>query len=169
MTKIRRCSDDESCRILAIINQVAEAYRGVIPDEGWHEPYMSEAYLETEIAAGVCFWGAEEDGELVGVMGIQPVKDVRLIRHAYTLPSYQGRGIGSRLLKHLRAGGEQPMLIGTWTAADWAIAFYQRHGFRLAPAEQTAELLRTYWSIPESQVATSVVLVEDGASPLRPA
>ncbi len=160
MTSIRQCRVDETGEILAIINQAAEAYRGVIPAEGWHEPYMSAAHLTDEIAAGVDFWGAEDAGELVGVMGIQPVKDVNLIRHAYTLPSHQGRGIGSALLAHLRGRSERPILIGTWAAAVWAIRFYEGHGFALATPDEARRLLKTYWSIPDSQVETSVVLVE---------
>jgi GNAT superfamily N-acetyltransferase len=146
MTSIRHCREEETGTILAIINAAAEAYRGVIPAEGWHEPYMSAEHLADEIAAGVVFWGAEEEGELVGVMGIQPVKDVNLIRHAYTRPGYQGRGIGSRLLEHLRAGSDRPILIGTWAAADWAIRFYQRHGFELAAPAEARALLERYRS-----------------------
>ena len=160
MTVIRRCRAEETGRILAIINQAAEAYRGVIPAEGWHEPYMSADHLAAEIAAGVDFWGFADGDALIGVMGIQPVKDVDLIRHAYTLPDRQGRGIGSALLVHLRGRSERPILIGTWKAATWAIRFYERHGFELASPDEALRLLRTYWSIPESQAATSVVLIE---------
>jgi GNAT superfamily N-acetyltransferase len=162
---IRPCRPDERATILAIVNSAAEAYRGVIPSDCWHEPYMSAKDLEREIEAGVEFWGYEADGELTGVMGIQHVRDVDLIRHAYVLPASQGRGIGSALLAHLRGSSTRPILIGTWTAAEWAIRFYQRHGFELVSPSQKASLLKTYWTISERQIETSVVL----ASPaLRP-
>jgi GNAT superfamily N-acetyltransferase len=158
MTAIRPCRDDDREAILAIVNAAAEAYRGVIPADRWHEPYMPRDELDGEITAGVVFWGYEEDGRLIGVMGLQPVRDVDLIRHAYVLPSGQRRGIGGALLKHLQQMSTRPMLVGTWAAADWAIRFYQRHGFELvAPARKSA-LLKTYWNIPDRQIATSVVL-----------
>jgi len=144
--------------MLAIINDAAEAYRGVIPADRWHEPYMPIAELESEIAAGVVFWGYEQDGALVGLMGIQPVRDVDLIRHAYVRPGGQRRGVGGALIEHLRRQTTRRMLVGTWQAAEWAIAFYRRHGFELvSPARNTA-LLKTYWTVPERQIATSVVL-----------
>jgi GNAT superfamily N-acetyltransferase len=153
---IRPCRADERDAIVAIVNAAAEAYRGVIPADRWHEPYMSRAELDAEIAAGVVFWGHEAGGDLTGVMGIQRVRDVELIRHAYVAPAWQGRGVGGTLLEHLAAG--RPMLVGTWAAAEWAIRFYERHGFvRVAPA-RVPELLRAYWDIPERQVETSVVL-----------
>jgi GNAT superfamily N-acetyltransferase len=155
---IRPCRDDERAAILEIVNAAAEAYRGAIPADRWHEPYMDARELDAEIAAGVAFWGYELDGELVGVMGVQPVRDVDLIRHAYVRPESQGRGVGGELLEQLRAASARPMLVGTWAAAEWAIRFYRRHGFELVPRDRTAELLRTYWTIPEEQVATSVVL-----------
>jgi GNAT superfamily N-acetyltransferase len=158
METIRLCRPDERAAILAIINAAAEAYRGVIPSDCWHEPYMSARDLEREIAAGVAFWGYEADGELIGVMGIQPVRDVDLIRHAYVLPGSQGRGIGSRLLAHLRSLTSRPILIGTWADAEWAIRFYQRHGFELVSPSQKSSLLKTYWTISERQIETSVVL-----------
>jgi GNAT superfamily N-acetyltransferase len=156
--QIRRCRDDEQAAILAIVNAAAEAYRGVIPADRWHEPYMPAEELDEEIAAGVEFWGYEADGELLGVMGIQPVRDVHLIRHAYVAPAAQRRGIGGALLDHLLADMDGRVLVGTWTAAQWAVDFYLRHGFAKLGPEQTAALLREYWSIPERQVATSVVL-----------
>jgi GNAT superfamily N-acetyltransferase len=161
---IRRCRDDEREAILAIVNAAAEAYRGVIPSDRWHEPYMPATELDRELGAGVVFWGYEDDGELVGVMGIQDVGDVDLIRHAYVLPAQQRRGIGAALLGRLTGPGGRRMLVGTWAAAEWAIAFYRRHGFEPVPPERAAELLRTYWSIPERQIETSVVLelVHDG-------
>jgi GNAT superfamily N-acetyltransferase len=164
MTDIRPCRDDEHPAILAIINAAAEAYRGVIPPDRWHEPYMSSSELRSEIAANIAFWGYAADGALVGIMGIQPVRDVVLIRHAYVLPAHQHRGIGSALLTHLRGLDTRRMLIGTWAAAEWAIRFYQRHGFELAPAEQKTLLLQTYWTVPDRQIETSVVLADP---PLR--
>lgn len=158
MSSIRPCHDDERAAILRIINLAAEAYRGVIPADRWHDPYMPARELEEEIAAGVAFWGYEADGELLGVMGVQPVRDVELIRHAYVLPSRQRLGIGASLLEHLTRIGRRRMLVGTWAAAEWAIRFYERHGFELVPADQTAALLRAYWRIPERQIETSVVL-----------
>ena len=158
---IRPCRDDERATVLAIVNEAAEAYRGVIPADRWNEPYMPEAELDREIDAGVAFWGYEDDGELVGVMGVQDVGDLDLIRHAYVLPGSQGRGIGSALLKRLASSAGRPILVGTWAAADWAIRFYERHGFELVPAERAADLLRTYWSIPDRQIETSVVLSRD--------
>jgi len=155
---IRPCRDDEHDEILAIVNAAAEAYRGVIPEDRWHDPYMPMGELDGEIAAGVEFWGYADDGELLGIMGIQPVRDVNLIRHAYVVPESQGRGIGSALLEHLLAVATRPMLVGTWTAAEWAIRFYERHGFEYVGTERTAELLREYWDIPERQIETSVVL-----------
>ena len=155
---IRRTRDDERGAILAIVNAAAEAYRGVIPADRWHEPYMPAAELDGEIAAGVEFWGYD-DGGLEGVMGVQDVGDVDLIRHAYVRPGTQGRGIGGALLEHLlelRKGRE--ILVGTWDSAGWAIRFYERHGFEPVSTEENTRLLRTYWTIPERQIATSVVL-----------
>lgn len=154
---VRPCRDDERGAVLDVVNAAAEAYRGVIPADRWHEPYMGADELDREIAAGVRFWG-EDEGGLVGVMGVQPVRDVTLVRHAYVRPAFQGRGVGGRLLAHLRAATPGTMLVGTWAAADWAVRFYRRHGFRDVSPERTAELLRSYWDIPERQVATSVVL-----------
>jgi GNAT superfamily N-acetyltransferase len=160
MAAIRPCRDDERAAILAIVNAAAEAYRGVIPADRWHEPYMPAEELDAEIAAGVVFWGYEDGGELVGIMGIQPVGDVDLIRHAYVLPDRQGRGIGGELLEHLRGSASRRMLVGTWAAAEWAIRFYRTHGFELLPRDEGAALLRRYWTIPERQIETSVVLSE---------
>src|SRR6266568_2167148 len=158
MSSIRPCADHERPTILAIVNAAAEAYRGAIPDDCWHEPYMPSGEFDSEIAAGVAFWGYEADGALVGVMGIQKVRDVDLIRHAYVLPTHQGRGIGGALLEQLRRSGTRRMLVGTWAAADWAIRFYDRRGFRQVSPEQKARLLKTYWTVPDRQIATSVVL-----------
>ena len=167
MSTIRLCGPDETARILAIIVSAAEAYRGVIPDDCWHDPYMSLDDLEREIAAGVVFWGHDDEGELTGVMGIQQVLDVDLIRHAYVLPASQGRGVGSRLLAHLAQIATRPVLVGTWAAARWAIRFYQRHGFELVPDALKAPLLRTYWTIPERQIETSVVLASPAVGARR--
>jgi GNAT superfamily N-acetyltransferase len=160
MSAIRRCRDDERGTILAIINAAAEAYRGVIPADCWHEPYMPAAELESEIAAGIAFWGFEEKGKLSGVMGVQPVRDVDLIRHAYVLPEYQRCGIGGALIEHLRRISTRRMLVGTWAAAGWAVRFYQRHGFALVPNERKTTLLKTYWRVPDRQIETSVVLAD---------
>jgi len=114
--------------------------------------------LEQEIADGVAFWGYYADGALIGVMGIQPMDDVDLIRHAYVLPGFQGRGVGGELLLHLRRLSERRVLVGTWAAAEWAIRFYRRHGFELVSSETKATLLKAYWTIPDRQIETSVVL-----------
>jgi GNAT superfamily N-acetyltransferase len=158
MRKIRPCSEQDLATMLAIINDAAVAYRGVIPADRWHEPYMPEAQLREEIAASVEFWGLDTEQGLMGVMGVQPVRDVDLIRHAYVRPDQQRSGVGAELIEHLRRRSTRRMLVGTWAAATWAIKFYQRHGFELLPATRAAELLREYWTIPERQIATSVVL-----------
>jgi len=155
---IRRCTDQDSAAIEGIINEGAEAYRGIIPADRWHEPYMSAADLGHEIASGVQFWGWDDGGNLIGVMGVQPVRDVTLIRHAYVRTSQQGRGIGGALLEHLTAQRSGPLLVGTWADASWAIRFYQHHGFRLVTTEEKDRLLSTYWNIPDRQRETSVVL-----------
>jgi GNAT superfamily N-acetyltransferase len=154
----RRCREDERDEILAIINAAAGAYRGVIPADRWHEPYMEPHELENEIAQGVRFWGYVADGALTGVMGVQSVGDVDLIRHAYVRPDSQRRGVGAALLRCLRDAGSRPMLVGTWAAADWAIGFYRRHGFEVVSPGRSSELLRTYWTIPARQIESSVVL-----------
>jgi len=159
MGAIRRCRDDERDAIFAVVNAAAEAYRGVIPADRWHEPYMPMEELDAEIAAGVEFWGFAADGELVGIMGVQPVQDVHLIRHAYVLPGRQRGGVGGALLEHLLDATPGQILVGTWATADWAIGFYRRHGFEQVSPQRKDELLRTYWDIPERQVETSVVLV----------
>jgi GNAT superfamily N-acetyltransferase len=155
---IRFCRGDEYADILCIINAAAEAYRGVIPADRWHEPYMPDEELRRERAAGVVFWGYEDRGRLVGVMGLQDVGDVNLVRHAYVLPNQQRDGIGSKLLAHLLAMSTKPILVGTWAAATWAIRFYERHGFTLVSPQRKTALLKSYWSIPERQIETSVVL-----------
>lgn len=157
---LRACTASDFETIHAIVNEAAVVYRGVIPADRWKEPYMSRTELREEIEAGVAFWGYEVDGELVGVMGIQPRGDVTLIRHAYTRRGRQREGIGGRLLEHFRERAGTPLLVGTWQAATWAIAFYERHGFRQVAREEAAALLRRYWKIPERQVLTSVVLAD---------
>jgi GNAT superfamily N-acetyltransferase len=157
---MRPCIEDDFDAILAVINEAAEAYRGVIPADRWTEPYMPAGHLRDEIATGVRFSGHQADGALVGVMGVQPVKDVTLIRHAYVLPAHQRAGIGAALLHAARADTDRPVLIGTWAAAVWAVAFYEKHGFRLTTRAEKDRLLGTYWSIPARQVETSVVLAD---------
>ena len=157
---IRPCIDSDFDVIASIINDGARAYRGAIPDDCLKEPYMSEPELRHELASGVKFHGYEERGELIGVMGIQNVADVTLIRHAYVRTACQRRGIGAALLAHLRALAGQPILIGSWEAAIWAIRFYEQHDFRLVPEDQKTRLLARYWSISQRQIETSVVLAE---------
>jgi N-acetylglutamate synthase-like GNAT family acetyltransferase len=158
---IRRCTDADVPAMFAIINDAAQAYRGVIPADRWHEPYMPEEELRAEIAAGVVFWGFEQEGRLVGVMGLQDVKDVALIRHAYVATAARRGGIGGRLLRHLMGETGRPVLIGTWAAASWAVRFYEQHGFTVTTPDEKARLLRAYWSIPDRQIETSVVLVDE--------
>jgi GNAT superfamily N-acetyltransferase len=157
---IRRCDQQDFELIWAIINDGAQAYKGIIPADRWKEPYMSREELRRQLDEGVVFWGYEEPGALVAVMGIQKVEDVTLIRHAYVRSTSQKRGIGGRLLSHLRGLTNDPVLIGTWADAAWAIEFYQRHGFRLVGLEEKNRLLKKYWIIPERQIDTSVVLAD---------
>jgi GNAT superfamily N-acetyltransferase len=163
---IRRCRDEDRDAIFDIVNEAAAAYRGIIPADRWHEPYMSREELDGEIAAGVVFWGYERDGRLAGVMGIQRVRDVQLIRHAYVLRAEQGSGVGRKLIEHLAERADAPLLVGTWATATWAIRFYERNGFALVTPQRKDELLRAYWDIPERQVETSVVL--ELTPPARP-
>ena len=156
---IRPCTSADIPVMDAIINEAAEKYRGVIPADCWHQPYMSRRELESEIAAGVRFSGWEDAGALVGIMGVQNVKDATLIRHAYVRAAQQGRGIGGKLLTELSNTVTGPLLIGTWADASWAIRFYQGHGFTLMPTEEKNRLLGLYWTIPDRQRDTSVVLV----------
>jgi GNAT superfamily N-acetyltransferase len=156
-----RCCDDRDFEVLwDIINDGARAYKGIIPADRWTEPYMSREKLRHEIEDGVVFSGYEEAGTLAGVMGIQPVKDVTLIRHAYVRSSSQKRGIGGHLLSYLLGMASGPVLIGTWADAVWAIRFYEKYGFELVGPQEKDRLLKKYWSIPERQIETSVVLVE---------
>jgi N-acetylglutamate synthase-like GNAT family acetyltransferase len=144
--------------MLAIINEAARAYRGVIPVDRWHDPYMSANELQKEIAEGVVFWVAEQERRLLGVMGIQDKEDVALVRHAYVAPTTQRTGVGTRLLRHVEGLVNKPILIGTWAAASWAIEFYRRNGFNLLASSEKDRLLQIYWSIPARQIETSVVL-----------
>lgn len=157
---IRPCHSSDFDAIYAIINDAAQAYKGVIPTDCWKEPYMPEDELRDEIGQGVQFFGYEERGKLVGVMGLQQVGDVTLIRHAYVRNARRNQGVGSRLLAQLRAGTSHPVLVGTWTDADWAVRFYEKRGFQLLSREDKDRLLRTYWSIPERQIEASVVLAD---------
>ena len=154
--------------MLAIVNDAAHAYRGVIPVDRWHEPYMPADELAKEIAGGVVFWVAEQEGRLLGVMGIQDRGDVALVRHAYVAPSTQRAGVGTRLLRHVEGLVDKPILIGTWAAASWAIEFYRRNGFAVVPSGDKDRLLRTYWSIPARQIETSVVLANARWLALQP-
>lgn len=165
MTHIRKPRDEEVETIRTIINAAAEAYRGVIPEDRWHDPYMSADDLKREMDAGVTFMVYETAGDVAGVMGIQHVGDVDLIRHAYVLPDHQRSGIGQVLLQHFREQSLRPMLIGTWADAHWAIRFYQKEGFHIVPKDRAGELLRTYWNIPDRQVETSVVLARPQIDP----
>jgi N-acetylglutamate synthase-like GNAT family acetyltransferase len=158
---IRACLGQDLPAMSEIINDAAQAYCGVIPDDRWHQPYMPLEELQSEIAEGVRFWGYEEEGQLLGVMGLQHVQDVALIRHAYVRTAMQSRGIGGRLLAHLRTLTERPLLVGTWANALWAVRFYEKHGFHIVSYAEKERLLRTYWRIPERQVATSVVLADE--------
>lgn len=160
MVLIRKIQEADLAAALAIVNEAAQAYRGVIPADRWHEPYMPRDELEKEIADGVIFWVAEADGHLLGVMGIQDKGEVALLRHAYVIPAVQRKGVGTRLLRHVEGLTGKPVLIGTWAAASWAIEFYRRNGFTVVPNRDKDSLLRKYWSIPARQVETSVVLAD---------
>ncbi len=155
---IRKCADSDFITIFEIVNDAAQAYKGIIPKDRWHDPYMSSEELRGEIEDGIVFWGMEQDGHLHGVMGIQDKGDVTLIRHAYVRTKSQRLGIGSKLLRNLERITEGPILIGTWATASWAISFYQRHGYILVSEAEKNHLLKKYWSIPDRQVETSIVL-----------
>ena len=162
MDKIRKTTDSDLKVIFEIINDAAQAYKGIIPGDRWHEPYMPLEGLRHEIDDGVVFWGLEEDGKLTGVMGFQDKGDVTLIRHAYVRTQARNIGIGTRLLRHLEDMIDKPILIGTWADATWAISFYKKHGYRLVSEKEKSHLLKKYWSIPERQIETSVVLSRPG-------
>ncbi len=159
--KMRRCSGSDFEVIYSIINDAAKAYKGVIPDDCWKEPYMSKDELQHEIDEGVVFWGYEKDDELVGVMGLQHIQDIALIRHSYVHPLKQNQGIGRKLLFRLQRQTTRPILVGTWADAVWAIRFYKKNGFQLVSPEEKNMLLKKYWSIPERQIECSVVLVDE--------
>ncbi len=160
---IRRCEPSEFEVVWEIINEGASAYKGVIPEDCWHEPYMPVEDLRREMNEGVTFWGFEQDGNIAGVMGLQSVRDVALIRHAYVRTKSQKLGIGAQLLSHLRVLTDAPVLIGTCADASWAIRFYQKHGFRMVAEDAKVRLLGLYWNIPRRQVETSVVLADPKA------
>ena len=167
---IRRCDEGDFDLIWEIVNDGAHAYKGIIPADRWHEPYMSRDELRHEIDARVTFWGCEESGTLAGVMGIQPVQNVTLIRHAYVRTGWQKRGIGAQLLAHLRSLVEGPVLIGTWADAVWAIRFYEKHGYEVVGREEKSRLLKRYWTVPGRQIEASVVLVDrSGGSSMKKA
>jgi len=155
---IRKCTPSDIDDIFEIINNAAVAYKGIIPNDRWHEPYMSVDEIRHEIKAGVVFWGVEQGGRLAGVMGIQDKGEVSLIRHAYILSRFRRQGIGEKLLRYLEGLTEKPILVGTWKAASWAVSFYQKNGYHQVSDEEKDRLLRKYWSIPERQIETSVVL-----------
>jgi len=165
---IQPLSEADQAAIFQVINDAAQAYRGVIPPDCWQEPYMPMEELQEEMAAGVHFWGLVEEGGILGVMGRQDLAGVTLIRHAYVRSQAQRRGLGAKLLAHLRRGVKKPILVGTWAAATWAIRFYEKHGFKLVTPAEKDRLLRTYWTISERQIETSVVLADKRwlASPL---
>lgn len=161
MALIRRSREADSPAILAIINAAAQAYRGVIPADRWHDPYMPPEELEKEIADGIAFWVAEEGGQLLAVMGMQDKGEVALVRHAYVAPAAQRKGLGTSLLRHVQGLTHKPVLIGTWADAAWAIDFYLRNGFTVVPKARKESLLRRYWSVPARQIETSVVLADE--------
>lgn len=163
---IRECIHEDFEVIYAIINDAAIAYKGHIPDDCWHEPYMSKEHLAAEIDDGITFYGYEENGELLGIMGIQDVKDITLFRHAYVRTARRNQGIGGQLLVHLAALAVKPVMIGTWKAATWAISFYEQHGFTLVNERMKNKLLKKYWTISKRQIETSVVLVQAGSKHL---
>jgi N-acetylglutamate synthase-like GNAT family acetyltransferase len=159
--EIRLARGDDRAAMLSIINDAAQAYRGVIPADRWHEPYMPAEELASEIGAGVIFWVAEDEMRVLGVMGMQDKGEVTLVRHAYVAPPLQRKGVGRALLRHVQRLAEKPVLIGTWAAAAWAIDFYRRNGFALVSPQEKERLLRRYWSIPARQIETSVVLADE--------
>jgi len=157
---IRVCIDNDFEAILQIINDASEAYRGIIPVDRWHEPYMPREELRAEVSAGVAFLGYEKDGELAGVMGTQNVQDVTLIRHSYVRTVQRGQGIGGELLDRIMGQATKPVLIGTWADAVWAVRFYGNHGFKVVSTQEKETLLRKYWNVPDRQIETSVVLAD---------
>ena len=165
---VRPYRDSDRAAVLTVINTAAHAYRGVIPADRWHDPYMDPAELDAEITAGVTFSVHDTDGHVLAVMGIQPVGDVDLIRHAYVDPAHQGRGLGAGLLRHLQDTTHRPVLVGTWAAAHWAIGFYEHHGYHQVHPDRAAQLLRTYWTVPDRQIQTSVVFTNQPQTSTTP-
>lgn len=165
---IRKCDDGDFATIWEIINDGALAYKGIIPADRWKEPYMAQSELKNQIGEGVEFWGFADQATLSGVMGIQPLEDVTLIRHAYVRADRQKEGIGGRLLGHLLGLAQQPVLIGTWADAVWAIRFYEKHNFKVVGYQEKERLLRQYWKIPERQIETSVVLADSKWREMHP-
>jgi len=157
---IRQCTENDIPEIYEIINDSAQAYRGVIPEDRWHDPYMSREKLSLEIQDSILFWGEEQNNRLIGIMGIQDKGEVTLIRHAYVRTGIRNQGVGTRLLRHLEILTNNPILIGTWADAVWAISFYRKNGYQLVTVEEKNRLLKKYWNIPERQVETSVVLAD---------
>ena len=158
---IRKGTDEDFEAIFEIINDAAIAYKGVIPPDQWHEPYMTKEELKAQIEDGVSFSCYVDDDGIIGVMGVQDKPDVKLIRHAYVRTGRRNKGVGTLLLRELIKGSTKPILIGTWEAAGWAISFYEKHGFRLVDEEEKNRLLKKYWAIPDRQVESSVVLVDE--------
>lgn len=161
---IRQCNEADFAAIYEIINDAAEAYRSVIPADRWQDPYMSRDELSHEIRGGIIFWGAERNGQLDGVMGIQDKGDVILIRHAYVRTGIQKQGIGTLLLHHFESMTDKPILIGTWADAKWAVSFYQKNGYQRVTTKEKNRLLKKYWTIPDRQIETSVVLADSNYS-----
>ena len=158
---IRDCVDSDFETVYQVINDAAQAYKGIIPADRWTDPYMPREELRDELAAGVGFLGYDEDGELTGVMGTQEVQDVMLIRHAYVRTGRQNRGIGGQLLARIMERATRPVLIGTWADAVWAVRFYERRGFNVVSPQEKERLLRQYWTVPDRQIETSVVLADE--------
>lgn len=168
MQILRRCGREDRPAMLEVINAAASAYEGVIPDDCWRSPYMRIEELDEEIADGVEFSGVWADNRLCGVMGVQDRGEVTLIRHAYVRPAKQGQGVGGALLGRFCDGADKPVLVGTWAAADWAVRFYERHGFARTAPEEVPRLLAAYWSVSARQAQASVVLARP-ATTLAPA
>jgi N-acetylglutamate synthase-like GNAT family acetyltransferase len=164
---LRQYVPEDFEQVFNVINDAAMAYKGVIPPDRWHEPYMTQEELSAQIEDGVRFLCYVADDDILGVMGIQARSEVELIRHAYVRTQQRNRGIGTVLLQELLKASTKPILIGTWKAATWAIRFYEKQGFCLVEEDEKNRLLKTYWNIPDRQVETSVVLVDTRYQDLR--